>query len=1067
MQNRREFLANSLNTIALANAAPAMNAIADIPEPSTTETGRVRVGIFYDSSFPSVDIAPLSREMLQSALESYEVAFLSLDELSTPLRLQSCHVFLNPFGSAFPKQAWRSIRQYLLKGGNWVNLGGIPLSVPVVKEGSNWRQESRQVAYHKAFYINQAFPVASRQVVSYQISGHPEGAFDFSGMFQAEEIYELYVRFTVTRDYPEDGTAGARDGLIRSLFYGVGEDGERLAAPFVEMDRLQGDCTGGRWALANFKGVISSKAIRLLVERAAQGATEFIVRPSFACYYGGELPSVTIQFRRPKGGVEKLIQGECQLDILDDKGQSVGSSSVRLNGTGTLATGFGNLASREGRSLGAGLYQITAKLRVASVSSRTVREIAYRTGFWSVEARTGTGNPLSGGKPLTADTNFLLRDGKPFPITGTTYMISDVHRKFLLEPNVFLWDRDFAAMKKAGVNMIRTGIWTGWKNYMLDAGTPNEVAMRSLDAFLMTARKYDIPVIFNLFAFLPEMWGGQNPYLDPRSVGAQAEFVKAFAHRYREMNDIAWDFINEPSFCSPEHLWSCRPNYDVYEAAAWEDWLKGKFRGVPGEKRETKLQEQWGLTPTDSLGLPPQDDFVDQHFFETRRPLKVVDYRLFAQDMFNGWVKEMTAAIRSNGNPHQLCTVGQDEGGVLDRPNPQFFGEVVDFTCNHTWWNNDDLLWDGVMTKVPDKPLVIEETGIMFYEKMSGGPWRTEEDARNLLERKLALAFGACGAGYIQWLWNTNVYMPTDLEVAIGFYRADGTAKPELGSFLALNRFLSKHRDLLTRAVEEEVLMVIPHSHMFSIRDFASTATKRCVRAMHYNCLTPMRAIGEYALQKQVNPGKLIILPSPRTFNQRSWEILLRMVQQGSSLLVTGIIDTDEHWRVVPRSKQLGFEIQIRPIAQEEFVLIGDREFRLSYRGEKMQRVEKALLAGEPTASVKVINHGKGKILWCPLPVEIAENDDATAALYEYALKQAAIAPTFTMEKVNPAVLIRPTVFNKATLYALVSETERDHEIRFTPAETKVPIVLRLPAQRAMLVLVDRQSGAVIGKSME
>ena len=79
-------------------------------------------------------------------------------------------------------------------------------------------------------------------------------------------------------------------------------------------------------------------------------------------------------------------------------------------------------------------------------------------------------------------------------------------------------------------------------------------------------------------------------------------------------------------------------------------------------------------------------------------------------------MREMSAVIRQNGNPKQLITVGQEEGGAHERPNPQFHWKDVDFTCMHTWWLNDDLLWDGLVSNTPEKPNVIEETGVMFAE---------------------------------------------------------------------------------------------------------------------------------------------------------------------------------------------------------------------------------------------------------------------------------------------------------------------------------------------------------------
>ena len=33
-------------------------------------------------------------------------------------------------------------------------------------------------------------------------------------------------------------------------------------------------------------------------------------------------------------------------------------------------------------------------------------------------------------------------------------------------------------------------------------------------------------------------------------------------------------------------------------------------------------------------------------------------------------------------------------------------------------------LWDCVLSKVPGKPVLVEETGVMFYETLDGRAWR-------------------------------------------------------------------------------------------------------------------------------------------------------------------------------------------------------------------------------------------------------------------------------------------------------------------------------------------------------
>ena len=105
---------------------------------------------------------------------------------------------------------------------------------------------------------------------------------------------------------------------------------------------------------------------------------------------------------------------------------------------------------------------------------------------------------------------------------GTTYMASDVHRKFLFEPNPHVWDRDFASMKSQGINMVRTGLWTAWTRVMLDPGAVDENVLSALDAYVLSAAKNGILVCFNFFAFLPPAYGDANPYLGPAGAGGPA-----------------------------------------------------------------------------------------------------------------------------------------------------------------------------------------------------------------------------------------------------------------------------------------------------------------------------------------------------------------------------------------------------------------------------------------------------------------------------------------------------------------------------------------------------------------
>ena len=188
-----------------------------------------------------------------------------------------------------------------------------------------------------------------------------------------------------------------------------------------------------------------------------------------------------------------------------------------------------------------GLYHAAVE-----VPGATTHPLRTTTGFWVRDEKL-----LASGPRLTVTRDWLRRDGQVFPLVGTTYMASDVHRKFLFEPNPHVWDRDFAEMKRQGINFVRTGLWTAQGRLMLDPGAIDEAALSALDAFVLTAARHGIPVCFNFFAFLPPAFTAANPYLDPRALEGQREILTLFASRYRGVSWIHWDLINEPSYAPP------------------------------------------------------------------------------------------------------------------------------------------------------------------------------------------------------------------------------------------------------------------------------------------------------------------------------------------------------------------------------------------------------------------------------------------------------------------------------------------------------------------------------------
>lgn len=1033
---RREFLGG------VAASAAAGYAVLRRTEASP-QTSPLNVVVFWEEEFHFVDGFEFTQQGLKDALTGHKVVFSDAAGLTRALA-GSVDVFVNPYGSAFPRAGWSSILKYLQSGGNLLNLGGKPFSMPVGAEGHS---RIYNTSYHKRLGITQYFPV--------DVEKHEDFvSMDTSVKFETKPvgIWETYVKFTSVNDFPdESGSDGRREAAISALVYGRKntESDDRLlpiSAPIIRIDRLQGEFAGGRWVLANYEGEMEPELVKALVNECAVGAYQLSAFPVYATLRPNEKLSLQIRFSAPKSNFQ-VTSASVFLGESEEQISETGLQTIPLN-TDVVK----QIAVPEG-----GCCSGSVRVGFKTKSGRSLEQ-EVKFGFW-----TNNDSSVTGGPRITANKHLLLREGAPYMVTGTTYMSSTVARRFLLEPNPLEWDMDFSAMKEAGVNMVRTGIWTGWRLHADALGKVREELLRAFEAFVLTAVKWEIPVMFTFFAFIPELFGGKNAYLDPKSIEGQKNFITSFAARVKGANLVLWDLINEPSFANPKQLWSCRPNYDEFEKAAWKEWLKQRF-GEPDEsKLAVILREKWRLREDeDAFALPTGRDFDNINIHVERRPMRAIDFRLFAQDTFNKWANTMRDALDAAGGEGHLVTVGQDEAGTADSPAQQFHADVVDMTGLHNWWANDDLLWDSVVTKAPDKPNLVQETGLMFYEKQDGSALRTESAAADLLERKMVLSVGANGAGFIQWIWNINPFMDNENEAAIGFYRPDGTVKEELDRFMDVAMIAANQSARFLEREDEDILLVVPHAQMFSPRNLATEATKKAVRALHYMCRYTCRAVGEFQLKKIEAEGstpKLIILPAPRTLSQAAWQSLLNLVERGSYLLVSGFFEEDEHFLPADRMSPRAMFKGTRNVRQFESVKIEETSFNIRFSGEKLQRIERALSGDD---SVQESSDFDGRILWMPVPIENGEELGPIAAFYQMGAGLAGVSRIFSVSGVDDSVLIRPTVFKQAVLYAIINESGKDVRVRLTQRGAKKPLDITVAFGRARLILLDRTTGAVL-----
>jgi hypothetical protein len=993
-----------------------------------------RIVLFDAERFPSVDAPAIAAAVLEQALSGLPVdAARSVDQLAASLARPAARVLLLPHGSAFPLAAWPAIAAFLARGGSLVALGGAPFHQPVRQTERGWQLSPRQATYAHELLIGPAEAWRRAPYASYSTVLSPGTGFG-EPFPDASTTWSLTFRLATRKDTPDDdGSAGPRDAVVRPLAHVLDEAGLARGCPLLEVDRLRGDAAGARWVFAPSDAVLTAPIIRALVLRALDGAAELTALPVRACLEPGEPALLRVTRRRPRPFADEAKVTTARVRLTDDAGRELLSGEVRLAGPPETTTGV--LALRADQRLGPGLYHAAIELPPGTPEPRRLD-----TGFWVRDAQLLGSAPL-----LSASRDWLRKDGAVFPIVGTTYMASDVHRKFLFEPNPHIWDRDFAEMARRGINFVRTGLWTAWGRLMLDPGAIDEGVLSALDAFVLSAARHRIFVCFNLFAFLPPAFSGDNPYLDPRALEGQRELCTLLATRYAGVRWIHWDLINEPSYAPRSQLWRTRAIGDAHERRAFEAWVRARH----GDDA-LAVAERWRdreLGPG-ALGAPPRDDEFGHHVIrEGRRPRKVRDFREFTQDAVAHWAAELREVLRAAGD-NPLVTLGQDEGGTGDRPTQQLMGEFLDYTAVHTWWNNDDLLWDGVVTKHLDRASLHQETGLMRLEDVDGTPWRSPEMAGLVLERKVAHAFAARGAGVIEWAWNINPYQPIDNESVIGLIRPDGTAKPELSALTEAAEFFAQAAPWLDDFEPDPVLLIIPHARLFLGRPHGLDASKVLVRALAERFGVVPSAVSDLRVsERDLASRKLVIVPAPEVLDEPCARALLAAARSGTRVLITGAIEGDSYGNPLPALGELGLLGPSRAVALHERSRWSP-EGPLAFEGLMTENIRRALRP-EPEGFAHNVWHE-------PLPLELARQREPLVRLLGAALDAAGVSNDASSVPVAGRVLYAP----RAALLVVVNETPEDAQRRLRVDGHGYTLPVR--AYGARLALVDRKARAVV-----
>ena len=245
------------------------------------------------------------------------------------------------------------------------------------------------------------------------------------------------------------------------------------------------------------------------------------------------------------------------------------------------------------------------------------------------------------------------------------------------------------------------------------------------------------------------------------------------------------------------------------------------------------------------------------------------------------------------------------------------------------------------------------------------------------------------------------------------------------------------------------------------MNDFQLEAQRRSIRALSYSLHMPAYVVAENQIANLGSP-KLAILPSPQALGEECWSALLKYVEAGGNLLITGPVARDEHQQAIDRLTALGIKSEVEPLVYHNASLkLGDQVIPLEFGQQQQNWLDSLRFADGST--FEEISHGKGRIFWTAYPVELNENLDAVAKSYAYLTGRLKIAPLFsTSAAIPPGVLVFPTVMAASVVYVMVSDSTDAAKVSIHDQLTGAQIDLTLPSQHAAIAVVGKKEKKVV-----
>jgi hypothetical protein len=153
-------------------------------------------------------------------------------------------------------------------------------------------------------------------------------------------------------------------------------------------------------------------------------------------------------------------------------------------------------------------------------------------------------------------------------------------------------------------------------------------------------------------------------------------------------------------------------------------------------------------------------------------------------------------------------------------------------------------------------------------------------------------------------------------------------------------------------------------------------------------------------------------------FDPQAWFALLHYVHNGGTLLVSGVISRDLHNLPFDPGISAPFQ-ELTPVPVSRYEELEDdegRTYQLTFAQEKIGYVKKA------HNHINSYRYGAGKLVWCGLPLELANETLVIKELYQRVLN---LSPCLEGQLMSSPLLISRQPLTDGTLMLVVSESSR------------------------------------------